>query len=111
MTGRWIIAGLCLAVATASMAGEPAKPETTAICGKVYAVDEPLGLVMIDVGSDRGVVALQVFSLLRNGGLVGYVKIATVLPTASGALIDKKRTFRRIKVGDEAIAEVARPRE
>jgi len=87
------------------------KAEPGVIWGTVYAIDKKLSLVMIDVGSQQGVKPLQSFLICRDDGLVGYITITTVQPTASAGLIDKGRTFGAIQVGDEAMARIEKPKE
>lgn len=82
-----------------------------AIHGKIYAIDDELDLAMITVGSKDGVKPLMRFIVLREDGLVGYLVVSTVQPHESGALIDKHRTVRRLKVGDRVIKQISRKAE
>lgn len=135
MPHKMLFAVLFLACAGLCMGGEPAepdkgkpeqeapkpdqpqrpekakKPEPGVIWGTVYAIDKKLSLVMIDVGSQQGVKPLQSFLICRDDGLVGYITITTVQPTASAGLIDKGRTFKAIQVGDEAMTRIEKPKE
>jgi len=116
---RFVLLTLCLALALWCI-GDPfsgpagaraAEPEDQdqqikVITGKVYAIDKALDLVMIDVGEEDGVQTLQDFVVWRGPLVIGHITITSVSPTASAGLIDKDRTFRRMKVGDMASVRV-----
>jgi chromosome segregation ATPase len=70
--------------------------------GKVLKVDESVNLAIVNLGEKDEMKAGLELVVSRGDDYVGVVKIRTVYPEMSSAVIDKDMTVRPIRVGDAA---------
>lgn len=71
--------------------------------GKIVAVDPKWNFVVLDVGSDKGMLEGGILLVHRNSQLVGKVRISEVLANRSIAAVMKPYSLGEIEEGDQVL--------
>lgn len=74
--------------------------------GQIVAVSEQVPIVMINLGSDRGVEKGYQFTVFRSNQFIGRVTVEEVYKDMSAARIVKEMTVKAIKRGDNVTTRI-----
>jgi len=78
--------------------------------GMVVSVKEELSLVVANIGSRQGVRVGMPFKVVRDGRIVGWVRVVDVREKISGAVIQSLESEKdKIKVGDRLMVDAQVP--
>jgi len=83
----------------------PSLPGASSLKGKILTVDRETEFVIINLGSDDGIIKDQIMSVLRDGEYLGDITVTRIQPGMSAADLISPLSSRLVKKNDQVVVK------